>query len=98
MGPKELNNHAVTQFNQGRIDVALEAFTQAFRIMPKNASIALNLMQCLLDKNQRAENTINTPLLKKCFELLNNVDLDADQKERLGKLKVTCDELGLSID
>jgi thioredoxin-like negative regulator of GroEL len=98
MGPKELNNHAVTQFNRGRIDVALEAFTQAFRVMPKNASIALNLAQCLLDKNHQKENTINTPLLKKCFALLNSVDLETDQKERLGKLKVTCDELGLSLE
>jgi len=98
MGPKELNNHAVTQFNRGRIDVALEAFTQAFRVMPKNASIALNLAQCLLDKNHQKENTINTPLLKKCFALLNSVDLETDQKERLGKLKVTCDELGLSVE
>ncbi|MEI8616874.1 hypothetical protein P4S63_03630 [Pseudoalteromonas sp. B193] len=26
MGPKELNNHAVNQFNKGRLNTALEAF------------------------------------------------------------------------
>ncbi|MEC8224744.1 MAG: response regulator, partial [Pseudomonadota bacterium] len=28
LGPKELNNHAVTQFNKGQLNTALEAFTQ----------------------------------------------------------------------
>lgn len=98
MGPKELNNHAVTQFNHGKIDVALEAFTQAFRVMPKNTNIALNLAQCLLDKNHQKESTINTPLLKKCITLLNNAKLDPVQKEHLGKLKIICNELRLSID
>ena len=97
MGPKELNNHAVTQFNSGRIDVALEAFTQAFRIMPKNSNIALNLAQCLLDKNHQKENTINTSLLRKCFSTLTHAELDNDQIERFVKLKITCDELGLSV-
>lgn len=96
MGPKELNNHAVKQFNKGQLDVALEAFSQAFRVMPKNASIALNLLQCLADATGKKGITFNTNLAKKCLKVLQNSDLDPDQEVRFDKLMAQMREMGLA--
>ncbi|MBE0368976.1 response regulator [Pseudoalteromonas sp. MMG013] len=99
MGPKELNNHAVNQFNRGHLDMALEAFSQAFRIMPKNASIALNLLQCLLDNTGKNGQTFNSALAKKCISTLNSSStLEPEQITRLDKLIAQLKEMGLSVD
>ncbi|KZN52636.1 response regulator [Pseudoalteromonas luteoviolacea] len=96
MGPKELNNHAVKQFNKGQLDVALEAFSQAFRVMPKNASIALNLLQCLADATGKKGITFNTNLAKKCLKVLKDTELDPDQESRFDKLMAQMKEMGLA--
>ncbi|ESP95236.1 MULTISPECIES: response regulator [Pseudoalteromonas] len=96
MGPKELNNHAVKQFNKGELDVALEAFSQAFRVMPKNASIALNLLQCLADATGKKGITFNTNLAKKCLKVLQSADLDSEQLTRFDKLLAQMKEMGLA--
>ncbi|MBQ4814389.1 hypothetical protein A7985_24490 [Pseudoalteromonas luteoviolacea] len=96
MGPKELNNHAVKQFNKGELDVALEAFSQAFRVMPKNASIALNLLQCLTDATGKKGITFNTNLAKKCLKVLQDADLDSEQLTRFDKLLAQMKEMGLA--
>nr|WP_232056566.1 response regulator [Pseudoalteromonas sp. A25] len=98
MGPKELNNHAVTQFKRGQLEVAMEAFTQAFRIMPKNTSIALNLLQCMLDHTGKSGGTFNSALAKKCYKTLSTAPLDAEQHQRFAKLLAHMQELGLSLD
>ncbi|CAH9049965.1 hypothetical protein PSECIP111854_00423 [Pseudoalteromonas sp. CIP111854] len=98
MGPKELNNHAVNQFKRGQLEVAMEAFTQAFRIMPRNTSIALNLLQCMLDHTGKSGGTFNSALAKKCYQTLSTMPLDAEQHERFAKLLAHIQELGLSID
>ncbi|WP_440055240.1 response regulator [Pseudoalteromonas sp. T1lg65] len=95
MGPKELNNHAVTQFKKGHLETALEAFTQAFRIMPKNLSIALNLLQCLCDSTARNGGTFNTQLAKRCYTLLSESVLDKEQQERFANLLNRLKEMGL---
>ncbi|MDK1289385.1 response regulator [Pseudoalteromonas umbrosa] len=96
MGPKELNNHAVKQFNKGQLDVALEAFSQAFRVMPKNSSIALNLLQCLADATGKKGITFNTNLAKKCLKVLNDAELEPDQESRFEKLMAQMKEMGLA--
>ena len=96
MGPKELNNHAVKQFNKGELDVALEAFSQAFRVMPKNASIALNLLQCLADATGKKGITFNTNLAKKCMSVLQSAELDSEQLTRFDKLLAQMKEMGLA--
>ncbi|NOU52481.1 response regulator [Pseudoalteromonas sp. JBTF-M23] len=98
LGPKELNNHAVTQFKRGQLQVAMEAFSQAFRIMPKNTSIALNLLQCMLDHTGKSGGTFNSTLAKKCYKTLSTMPLDAEQHQRFAKLLAHMQELGLSID
>lgn len=87
MGPRELNNHAVEKFKQGNYLLALEAFTQAFRVMPKNRSIALNLLQCLYEGSTRQGMTFNQQLANKCVSLLEQADLDAEMSERFEKIK-----------
>ena len=97
MGPKELNNHAVTQFNRGQYEVALEAFTQAFRIMPKNAGIALNLLQCMSDSCAKSGGTFNSNLAKRCSTLLEEAELDDEQQLRYSKLKSRLQEMKLEF-
>lgn len=97
MGPKELNNHAVTQFNKGQLNTALEAFTQAFRVMPRNPSIALNLLQCLFDSTKQKGGTFNLTLAKKCYALLNNSTLQPEQAQRLDKILHIAKEMKLDI-
>ncbi|MBQ4834549.1 response regulator [Pseudoalteromonas sp. MMG010] len=97
MGPKELNNHAVTQFNKGQLNTALEAFTQAFRIMPRNNSIALNLLQCLFDSASQHGKTINLALAKKCYALLSNASLEEEQTQRFDKLVDKANKMKLNL-
>lgn len=87
MGPRELNNHAVEKFKQGNYLLALEAFTQAFRVMPKNRSIALNLLQCLYEGSVRQGMTFNQQLAKKCTALLEGSNLDDEMSARFTKIK-----------
>ncbi|MCG9759665.1 MULTISPECIES: response regulator [Pseudoalteromonas] len=98
MGPRELNNHAVTQFNKGHYETALEAFTQAFRIMPKNSGIALNLLQCMSDSCAKSGSTFNSNLAKRCTTLLNQSELDSEQQIRFGKLKAKLSEMKLDFE
>lgn len=97
MGPKELNNHAVNQFNRGQLNTALEAFTQAFRVMPHNHSIALNLLQCLLDSTKKHKSSFNSGLAKRCYALLAKAKLSAEQAQRLDKLLQIAKEMHLKI-
>ncbi|WP_372762907.1 response regulator [Pseudoalteromonas sp.] len=96
LGPKELNNHAVNQFNQGKLNTALEAFTQAFRVMPRNQSIALNLLQCLLDATKEGR-SFNLDLAKKCYASLSKAPLPADQAQRLDKILHKAKEFKLNL-
>ena len=88
-GPKDLNNNAVKFYQQGRYIDALQMFNQAFRIMPKNASIALNLLQTIFDANQHGGTSINTEQVNTCVQLVDaNVHrLDKEQSQRYEKMK-----------
>lgn len=97
LGPKELNNHAVTQFNRGQLNTALEAFTQAFRVMPKNSSIALNLLQCLFDNTMQNSHTLNLQLAKKCYALLDKAQLDNEQQQRFEKIVKLAKQMSLDL-
>ena len=46
--PRELNNIAVMHYQHGNWQAALTAFEHAFRLLPRNAGIALNLLQSML--------------------------------------------------
>ncbi|WP_372769230.1 response regulator [Pseudoalteromonas sp.] len=82
--PKELNNNAVLSYEKGKYEEALSFFTQAFRVMPKNTNIALNLLQVMLDNKHPT--SINKELISRCFETVTNAKLDNEQQARLEKL------------
>ena len=85
--PKELNNNAVHSYEKGKYEEALNYFTQAFRIMPKNANIALNLLQVMLDTKHPGSQSLNKAMISRCMDTINNAKLDAEQQARLDKLK-----------
>jgi CheY-like chemotaxis protein len=92
---KDLNNTAVGHFQKGDIDNALQVFTQAFTLMPKNVSIALNLIQALSAKASKlGVTTVSEEQLKKCIKTVENSALTEEQQERYHKIRTTMDALG----
>lgn len=91
---KDLNNTAVEYFQKGDIENAMKVFTQAFTIMPKNTSIALNLMQVISSKAKKS-GVINpsNPVLKKCIMTIENNKLNDVQQDRYHKLRSILDTL-----
>jgi len=79
------------------INLTLEAFTQAFRVMPRNQSIALNLLQCLFDSTKQSGSLFNIELAKRCYALLDKAKLQADQTQRLDKILHIAKETNLDI-
>lgn len=91
---KDLNNTAVVFFQKGDIANAMASFIQAFTIMPKNTSIALNLMQTMAAKAaNEGISRISTELLKKCIKTIENSTLSEEQQQRYHKIRTTLDAL-----
>lgn len=91
---KDLNNKAVNFYQSGDIDNAMEIFTQAFSIMPKNTSIALNLMQAISAKAKIfGSNAESKAILKKCIKTIEDSQLNETQQERYHKIRTTLDAL-----
>ncbi|ATC94160.1 response regulator [Pseudoalteromonas tunicata] len=93
-GPRELNNTAVKQYQSGKYQQAVETFSQAFRVMPRNQSIALNLLQCILNAS-RSGQTFNSELIGRCTKTIENSRLDNDQRVRYDKIKEQLQQIGL---
>ena len=91
---KELNSSAISYFQKGDIDNAMDIFTQALTIMPKNAYIALNLMQAISTKAEKSGvTTTSNPMLRKCIKTVENSKLNDAQQERYHKIRTTLDAL-----
>jgi len=58
LSPKILNNTAVAQYKRGNLEQSYTTFAQAFRVMPKNPSIALNYLQAIVRAREA-----NAPML-----------------------------------
>ncbi len=89
LSPKTLNNTAVAQYKRGNLEQSYTTFAQAFRVMPKNPSIALNYLQAII----RAKKA-NAPMLSdtvaainKCRETLETTTLSEDQNARYQSVK-----------
>ena len=89
LSPKTLNNTAVAQYKRGNLEQSHTIFAQAFRVMPKNPSIALNYLQAII----RARKA-NAPMLpdtvaaiNKCRETLETAALSDDQHARYQSVK-----------
>ncbi|NTS77003.1 response regulator [Catenovulum sp. SM1970] len=81
--PRELNNMAVQFFQRNQNEPAIQAFSDALRLMPKNPRIALNLLQVLSDQKLRGGlQSHHEEMLEKCKTTLNKLSLDADQTKR----------------
>ncbi|MBE1299092.1 MAG: response regulator [Alteromonadaceae bacterium] len=92
--PKELNNSAVRFYQRGDTDSAFKAFHQAFTIMPKNPSIALNLLQTMSRRALESglEDSAKT-VIARCTKIIDSADLDAEQKERYDKVRAQLSEM-----
>jgi tetratricopeptide (TPR) repeat protein len=84
--PKELNNRAVEYFRRGNLNGALETFEMAFKVMPKNPTIALNLMQAALENQRGSNQDMVASLVAKCVATVEKVKLNSEQTNRYEKL------------
>ncbi|WP_199611384.1 response regulator [Flocculibacter collagenilyticus] len=85
--PKELNNKAVNLYSHGKYNEAFNAFLLAFKVMPKNTSICLNLLQTICDApniNVNAEDVHH--LIERCINVIDDVGLNDEQTLRYNKL------------
>ncbi|WP_100641888.1 response regulator [Alteromonas facilis] len=86
--PKELNNAAVSHYQRGDLEEALQVFRQAFTIMPKNPSIALNLLQATAVEIREKGVADNTPaLVRHCIKAIENGSLTPEQEQRYHNVK-----------
>lgn len=84
--PKELNNKAVSFFEAGHLDDALKAFDSAFKVMPKSSTIALNLMQTLIESNLNIEHHELKTIIIRCKKTILQSELTEAQTLRFEKL------------
>lgn len=92
--PKELNNAAVEYYQKGEIENAMKVFTHAFAIMPKNPSIALNLLQAIATKiKELGPASSPNPIMYKCIKTIENCELSEEQEERYHKVRNVLNEI-----
>jgi len=85
--PRELNNIAVMHFQHGNWQAALAAFSHAFRLLPKNAGIALNLLQSVLMAPQNSPQQDRQALIQSCLNTIEKGKLNPEQSRRFEQLK-----------
>ncbi|MBN7820973.1 response regulator [Bowmanella yangjiangensis] len=86
--PKELNNSAVDFYQSGQLEEALKAFRQAYSLMPKNPSIALNLLQAIAMKvREQGLSEGAASMVERCILTIENGKLNDEQEERYLKVK-----------
>lgn len=89
LGPRELNNNAVTLYKHGNWQEAFDAFKLAWKVMPKNAGIALNLWQTLLTSPRPlCAPSSKQQLLTQCQQLIETSTLKPEQQQRYQQLKL----------
>lgn len=85
--PRELNNIAVMHFQHGNWQAAQAAFAHAFRLLPKNAGIALNLLQSVLLAPQNNTTKERQALIQSCLNTIEKGKLNPEQSRRFEQLK-----------
>ena len=87
-GPRELNNNAVRLYQHGNWQAALGAFEHAFRLLPRNAGIALNLLQSMLTAPTGAIDPVKRSRLQQaCLRAIDQGKLNPEQQRRFEQLK-----------
>jgi DNA-binding NarL/FixJ family response regulator len=87
MGPREFNNNAVQLYEKGLWQQALTAFIEAFRIMPGNVGIALNLLQSLRSTDNIDPSIQTEQLRLQCEVMLSKAKLNEEQQKRWQQLQ-----------
>jgi hypothetical protein len=87
MGPREFNNNAVRLYERGQWQEALHAFIQAFKVMPGNAGIALNLLQSLNSAKSKLPGQQSEQLQQQCISILSKAKLNQEQEKRWQQLQ-----------
>lgn len=86
--PRELNNVAVMHYQHGNWQAALTAFEHAFRLLPRNAGIALNLLQSMLTAPVNAIDPVKRSKLQHaCLRAIENGKLNTEQQQRFNQLQ-----------
>ena len=87
-GPRELNNTAVRLYQHGNWQEAFAAFVMAAQVMPKNAGIALNLLQTMLTSPRPlCPASQQQDLLVQYQQLIDSSKLTSAQQARYQQLK-----------
>ncbi len=87
-GPKELNNNAVNYYQRGNYPEAFSAFRQAFMLIPGNTSIALNLLQTIINNQTISLQADDIKvLIDQCLDTIDRGKIEADQEVRLKAIK-----------
>jgi len=94
ISPKELNNSAVQQYHQGDLEAALDTFRQALTVMPKNPSIALNLLQATaISVRDHGKSPYSKTVISNCLRTVEDGELTAEQNQRYQKVKEVLKDL-----
>lgn len=86
--PKELLEMASTHYKKKRFLSAYKTLDNAFHLSPQNPNIAINILKVLVDLSQTS--TIEEDQIKvqtRCFNLLETLNIAAEQKKRIEKYK-----------
>lgn len=85
--PRELNKQALFAYDEGNFDKAFELFRQAQLMVPKSASIALNVMQVLV-KLQISKWMVDfSTIIYHCIDIIEQQRITDAQALKYSKLK-----------
>ncbi|MDO6568863.1 response regulator [Alteromonas sp. 1_MG-2023] len=95
ISPKNLNDVAVVQYKRGELVKSYQTFEQAFRVMPRNPAIALNLLQASAMRRSREGKTEDNmkAVMKKCRFTLECASLSEEQSQRYETVKGLLDQV-----
>jgi CheY-like chemotaxis protein len=87
LNPKELNKEGRQAFNNGNFGKAFEIFSQASVLMPKNTSIALNLLHVISKLQMNSAISELGSHVNHSVNVLENKKLNFEQSQKYKKLR-----------
>ena len=95
LSPKALNNAAVHHFKKGEMGKSLKTFSEAFRVMPKNPAIALNLLQATAInwRTHRKDGKALHPVIHQCLKTIESAQLNDEQERRYQRVRSVLSDL-----
>ncbi|WP_199610845.1 tetratricopeptide repeat-containing response regulator [Flocculibacter collagenilyticus] len=77
---RNLNNQGLTAYQNGSFQTAMTHFKEAFKYMPSNSSLALNLVQSIVKAG--ATDTESVKLAKRCADIIEKSELSESNTRR----------------